>query len=165
MLEQVVADYNVRNNAAIAAAGHYDPSLWKTADTGAMLDWDLFDTRYKEVFNQPAEAGDLLYQPLQQYGAAPEKLPEVGRRDGDDGAQPHHGTDRATFGGRVVGTPSNEPDVDVAVFEQAADGAPWLMSMNAATRRADLPAEATGQQRRWSNSRPRQLSASSSPSG
>ena len=76
LLEQVVADYNVRNNAAIAAAEHYDASLWKTATWAPSWTWDMFDTRYNEVFNEPAETGDTLYRAVQQYGTVPDSYPK-----------------------------------------------------------------------------------------
>ena len=41
-------------------------------------------------------------------------------------------------------TQSTDRDTLIAVFEQASDGAPWLMSQEVATRRADLPTESSG---------------------
>lgn len=143
LLEQVVADYNVRNNAAIAAAGHYDASLWKTADAGAILDGDMFDTRYDEVFNEPAQTGEHLYRAAQQYGTVRDSYPKwvlgtVTTTNASAAPTPSTATASSST------APSSDPDTLVAVFEQASDGAPWLMSQEVATRRADLPTEASG---------------------
>ena len=161
LLEQIVPDYNVRNNAAVAAAGRYDSSLWKTADTGAVLDRDVFETRYKEVFNEPAQPGELLYHGAQQYGAPSEGYPKwvvgtvTSTRNPDTAstAAPTSAPTAAPSAATPSATPSNEPDVAVAVFLQAGDAAPWLMSQSVATRQADLPTETKGKQRRCSNNR------------
>lgn len=77
LLQQVVADYNVRNNAAIAAAEHYDSSLWKTAHMGAVLESDLYQTGYNEVFNKPGRTNHALSaDPTVRHG--PRRLSEMG---------------------------------------------------------------------------------------
>ena len=36
----------------------------------------MFDTRYDEVFNEPAQTDDTLYRAVQQYGTVPDSYPK-----------------------------------------------------------------------------------------
>lgn len=141
LLSQILPDYNARNNAAIEASRRYEGSLWKTADTAALLAGDEFDTRYAEVFQEHDEPHKLIYEPVNQYGDPPATHPKwiIGtvqaRRD------PHAAPTTS------ASTPTPEPstsagtvrDIQVAVFEQAVEGAPWLMSHSVSVNRADCP--------------------------
>ena len=69
-------DYDLRNNAAIAAvAKSYDPSLWPKADDGALLAADVFESAMeKERRSAPAAvplttAAAALYSP--EFGSYP----------------------------------------------------------------------------------------------
>ncbi|MGV1007306.1 MAG: hypothetical protein ACOYBY_01710 [Dermatophilaceae bacterium] len=153
LLSQILPDYNVRNNAAIAASHRYDPSLWKTADTAALLDGDLFETRAREALAVPAQPGQLILDPVQQFGDPPASYPKwvvgaVTQRQDPPPSATAQATPTADTTSDAGSTPSSspgaQPDIEVAVFEQAADGAPWLMSQNVPVDRADLPQDGAG---------------------
>jgi hypothetical protein len=153
LLAQILPDYNARNSAAIAAAGRYDASLWKTAHTAAVLEGDVFSTRYREVFAIAPEQGQgqWVLEPVRQFGDPPSSYPRwvIGavtqRQEPPSTASTRATTTSATDStASPSSSPSQSSQVDVAVFEQATDAAAWMMSHKVPVERAALPQDGAG---------------------
>ncbi len=153
LLAQILPDYNARNNAAIEASHRYDSSLWNTADTAALLEGDVFATRAREALAIPAQSGQVMLEPVQQFGDPPASHPKwvigaVARRQDPPAIPTTQAVPTAVTTSDATSapsaSPSPQPDVEVAVFEQAAAGAPWLMSHHVSVDRAGLPQDGAG---------------------
>lgn len=68
----LLEDYDVRNNAAIAAAAapRYDPGSWHLADTGPTLLTDLFSTRRARVLKEAAKGTPLISRLVRSFSPA-----------------------------------------------------------------------------------------------
>lgn len=133
-----LADYDARNNAAIAlSASKYDPSGWEKADQGILLREDLYATQYAKA-NQEKRTGDPRTNTAEVvYAPAFEGYPMY-----------------AIVAGRATGGQSDddesaddESDLDVSVFERASAVSPWKQSVTASVPEDLLPdAQAPGPQ-------------------
>jgi hypothetical protein len=152
---EVFADYDVRNNLAIAAADRLDPSLWATADVEGVLAIDLFDTRLdaqrRKASPTPTDARvlgvQLAHVAVRQLGATQQQHPRwvmglFHRRQIDPvSSATAPATASATTSPTVSATTSpTAADIGYAVLVQAAPDAPWLLAQMGPTWSADIPA-------------------------
>jgi hypothetical protein len=119
-LPALFASYDVRNNAAITAAGppDFDAGRWRLADRGAALEADLFGTRLTRLarVGRPrplTHTGVRVYAP--RFGAYPMWALVAARQDG-------------TRGG-----------LDAQLFTRASVTSPWLMQASTLVDTDALP--------------------------
>lgn len=147
ILGPVLADYDVRNNRAIAAADGLDPSLWATADAEGMLELDLFDTRLDAERRasgvHPTDRRELGMQlahlPIRQLGAPQQRFPRwaMGLIHRERISPTSTGPGSATTSRST--SPATAADVEYVVLVQATPDAPWLLAQGGATWSADIP--------------------------
>ncbi len=147
ILVEVFADYDVRNNRAIAAADRLDPSLWATADVEGVLAGDLFDTRLdaerRKASPTPTDARvpgvQLAHVAVRQLGATQQRHPRwvMGL------FQRHRVAPAPTASASATASATTSPtaaDIGYAVLVQAAPDTPWLLAQLGPTWSADIPA-------------------------
>ena len=123
LAQQILRDYNVRNNPAIAASATGDPTGWKAADTGITLEQDLFGTVDARVNKTLKPASPFDFTSKELIVASPE------------GAYPRWAVIEFGESERAGGTASPSATASVSpadrrvvrVFVQPAADAPWLM--------------------------------------
>lgn len=132
LAQQILREYNARNNPAIVASASGDPTAWKLADTGITLERDLFGTVNARVNKalKPASPFDFLAQGL--IVASPDGVYPRWTMIELDEAPETGGTTSPTATGSS--TPADRRVA--AVFVQPAADAPWLMENHIALPRA-----------------------------
>ncbi|MGL5930917.1 MAG: hypothetical protein ACRCY8_18445, partial [Dermatophilaceae bacterium] len=125
-LAPMLADYDRRNNAAIAAtAKSRDPRAWSSADAEVLLDQDEFSTRFDALAKAPASPpvthlGTRLYAP--EFTAYPMY---------------------AVTAVEALSRGDKTPRPAVGVFVRRSASAPWLQVANVGLRTSrDVPAAA-----------------------
>ncbi len=147
ILVPVLADYDVRNNRAIAAADRLDPSLWATADAEGVLELDLFVTRLDAERRAggapPADRRELGVQlahlPIRQLGAPPQRYPRwvMGLFHRQRISPTSTGPGSATTSRSTAS--ATAPDGEYIVLVQATPDEPWLLAQLGATWLSDIP--------------------------
>ncbi|MBK6301875.1 MAG: hypothetical protein IPF40_12845 [Actinomycetales bacterium] len=123
LAQQILRDYNVRNNPAIVASAAGDPTGWKAADTGITLEQDLFGTVDARVNKTLKPASPFDFTPKELIVASPEgayprwAVIEFGESERAGGTASPSATASASPADRRV----------VGVFVQPVADAPWLM--------------------------------------
>lgn len=139
LLRTALMDYNDRNNVAIVAANALDPTKWKFADTGPLLEKDLVSNvqrRYAEEPRKPAEPFDMVA--VRQLGPPVASgqgrwmlgLVTGGPRGAATATPPTGGTASADSSGSSTGTPTIGVRRKLIAMTQANPTAPWLIEMS-----------------------------------
>lgn len=127
-VETVLADYDRRNNAAIALANapRYSSRGWSAADTGPLLLEDRYRTRWAQVFKDKQRVEPVRHRPGTAYAPSFARYPMFALVGS---------TARSTGKGR-----GEESDtIELRVVERSRASAPWLASASVTVLADRLP--------------------------